>query len=507
MKKINSFIALAIISFLLIPTIISFNYRISSNSNPFYNYYLTPNKDNLKVSEISDIIHINNNWTAAELAGLCTGNGSFSDPYLIEDLEINTDDSGTCILIENSAVYFKIENCTLISGTSYPNAGIRLNNVTKGTLFANNCSFSYTGIWLSHCNNITIAENFANHSVYGIYLSTCNDCNISGNSELNNHFCGIRLLSSNNSVITENIMNNSGLIISGDIGQLSSHEIDTTNLVNGKPLYYYKNEVGLRSDDFLDMGQAILVNCSDSQISGLDISFNYVPISLYYCNNNSIIGNSITNNKYGIEFYNCWNNTLTGNNISNNWYGPYFYSCNDSKIKENTLNNNDYSGLNLRFCLNNDILENVANDNEYGMILYGCYNNKVSENDAHNNSRYGIYLDDSHYNIISKNIANSNAYHGIYLTLSDHNAITGNTANYNSNYGIGLFLSDYNTISGNTLIGNGECIHEERCTGNTFIDNGDCTYGQIPIGLIILISVLSGVGVIGIAILIRRKRR
>jgi len=87
-------------------------------------------------------------------------------------------------------------------------------------------------------------------------------------------------------------------------------------------------------------------------------------------------------------------------------------------------------------------------------------------------------------------------------------------SNYNQ-IGIYLYSSDVNSISGNTLLGNDKCIVEEKCQGNTFSDNGDCTYGESedgggnPIELIILISVISGGAVIGVAtlLLIRLKRK
>jgi parallel beta-helix repeat protein len=504
MKRIKSIIILAIISVLLTLTSTNFNYIIINNQNLLYDSQLTSDKDLLQVSETSEKIHINNNWTEAITEGICTGSGIFSDPYLIENLQIDTEDSGTCILIENSDAYFIIENCTLDSGDSYPSTGIRLNNVTKGTLVNNNCSFSYMGIGLFHCNKITISENILNHDRYGIYLSVCNDCNVSGNSANSTYFSGIELLHSNNATITENIMNNSGLVISGEIEHLNSHDIDTTNLVNGKPLYYYKNEVDLGPDDFLDPGQVILINCNDSLISNLDISNTSLPISLYYCSNNTVAENTGNYNRNGVQFFFCRNTTITGNNVS-----IYLFFCSNNTITENIANTNGYYGIMLRFCNDSIILKNVANENDYGVYLYSCLNNNILENTANNNSYYGIYLEYSDSNLISKNIANYNSYHGIYLSLSDHNAITGNTANYNSYYGISLLLSNYNTITGNILIGNGECIHEDRCTGNTFSDNGDCTYGQIPIELIILISVLSGGGVIGIVtfLLIRWKKR
>jgi len=73
-----------------------------------------------------------------------------------------------------------------------------------------------------------------------------------------------------------------------------------------------------------------------------------------------------------------------------------------------------------------------------------------------------------------------------------------------------LQISNDNTISGNILIGNDECIVESGfCQGNTFDDNGGCTYGTFPIEMIILISVISGGALIGVAtlLLIRRKRK
>jgi len=115
---------------------------------------------NLKISGISGKIHINNNWSDAKTASICTGSGTYMDPYVIRDLIINGNYSGNCILIENSFKYFKIENCTLYNSGSYKNwAGIRLNNVTNGILIDNNCSINVYGISLNDCNNNTITNN------------------------------------------------------------------------------------------------------------------------------------------------------------------------------------------------------------------------------------------------------------------------------------------------------------------------------------------------------------
>ncbi|NHJ25786.1 MAG: hypothetical protein EAX89_14485, partial [Candidatus Lokiarchaeota archaeon] len=67
--------------------------------------------EDLKISAVSGRIHIDNNWTyTAGNYTWCTGSGTYPDPYIIQDLVIDGGGSGSCIWIENSTVYFRIEN-------------------------------------------------------------------------------------------------------------------------------------------------------------------------------------------------------------------------------------------------------------------------------------------------------------------------------------------------------------------------------------------------------------
>ncbi|GAG76376.1 unnamed protein product, partial [marine sediment metagenome] len=62
-----------------------------------------------RTSLIANSIHIDNNWTEAKAVyDWCTGSGLYTDPYVIKDLVINGAGLETCILIENSAFYFRI---------------------------------------------------------------------------------------------------------------------------------------------------------------------------------------------------------------------------------------------------------------------------------------------------------------------------------------------------------------------------------------------------------------
>ena len=73
-------------------------------------------------------------------------------------LEINGKNFGTCITIENSNFFFRIENCKVFnSGPDVHDAGIKLCNVTNGIINNNICSNNnQTGILLyNKCSNNT----------------------------------------------------------------------------------------------------------------------------------------------------------------------------------------------------------------------------------------------------------------------------------------------------------------------------------------------------------------
>lgn len=133
-------------------------------------------KYNLKSSANSGKIYINNNWTEAKAAGICTGDGTASSPYLIEHLVIDAGGIGNGIFIENSTDYFKIENCTTSNaGGVSSQGGIKLNNTHNGILVNNTTYDNYQGIiiWLS--TNLQIIKNRVYNNTSGIELVYTNE--------------------------------------------------------------------------------------------------------------------------------------------------------------------------------------------------------------------------------------------------------------------------------------------------------------------------------------------
>jgi parallel beta-helix repeat protein len=522
---------------------------INDNGNKSLGYSndIIFDKGNLKISDVSGKIHIDNNWTAAKAAGICTGNGTYSEPYIIEDLIIEGGGGSKryCILIENSNDYFRIENCTVFNaGGSSGNAGIELLNVTNGQVIDSDSYSNAEGIYLENCSNNTISENkvYGNYNgmnlIYcynntiignvadynednGIILIFCNDNNVLGNLVNGD---GILLSRSFDNMLMGNYMNGCGLRIYGfTIEELNSHNIDSTNLVNGKPLYYYTNEVKLGTDDFINAGQVILVNCNDSSVSNLNVSYTTIGISLYYCHNNEISGNSANNNILygiylsvgnnnlisgndasncsdlwgyegvgiildgsndntisdniannnignGIQLFSCENNLIMGNNLTNNYNsGIYLSNNHKSEITKNNIYDN-WNGIYLRNCNENKISKNTADNNANGITLRESSNNDISENIVTNNDRGFLIAISSDNNTIAKNIAIANEY-GIYLGVLFNNIILENKATYNK-YGIYLAGVFNATLSKNTVNSNWMCgIYLEVSFNNTISEN------------------------------------
>ena len=133
---------------------------IDKNLNVNLNLNIKNERPILKLSKISGKVHIDNNWTDSKIAGICTGNGTSSFPYIINNLEIDAKALGSCILIENSNDYFRIENCTLTnSGPDWTDSGIKMMNVENGEIINNKMTGNSNGIYIENCDNFLIFNN------------------------------------------------------------------------------------------------------------------------------------------------------------------------------------------------------------------------------------------------------------------------------------------------------------------------------------------------------------
>jgi parallel beta-helix repeat protein len=436
-------------------------------------------------------IHITgSNWSIAAGYDWCSGNGSWSNPYTIENMTIDASSSptGIGIYISNSKNdYFIIRNVTVYNGG---NSGISLENTNNGTVTNNNCSVNGSGISLSfNCENNTILGNNANNNIagiaVGIYItSNCDNNTISGNTAKNNGMGFYIIGDCDNNTISGNTANNNFLFGINLYWNCDDNTISGNNFSNVGPLDQTRGiYINVKCDNNTISGNNASYNsqygiylsdsCYDNTISGNIASFNSGHgIYLYdNCSSNTISGNNATNNagdgiRLDKQNYPCYNNTISGNNASyNTQKGIYLYDSDDNTISGNNANNNVFSGIMLSYgCYFNNISGNNATNNDGdGIHLFGqsspCNNNTISGNNAINNTLNGIYITYCSNNTISGNNADNNTQNGIFLDWDCYsNTISGNNASYNTQNGIYLGVQiTFNIISGNNISYNTQC--------------------------------------------------
>jgi parallel beta-helix repeat protein len=419
------------------------------------------------------------------------------------------------IVIENSyfsdnfqgiTVYFSsggiIANCTF---SGIKNRGISISSSDNFIVTNNIILNSEYGIWIGYSdNNYVLGNNISFSVTSGIHLTNSMLISLIDNQISYTRDYGIILHVSKEITIIDNVMMEDGIHIAGYfLENWNTHTMGTSNTVNGKTLYYLKDQTS--GTISYDAGQVILANCNNIIIENHEFINADVGIELGFSTNTLIINNNISSNSFcGIFMINSDNNNITNNNIilnrvfgiyfrwcdynqifsnvilSNNEYGAYIDISNYNKIMENTVfyhrigiyirGNSDY----------NNIVKNTACYNENGIYLWiDSDNNTIQLNNASYN-RLGIFIwGDCDDNIILENIASFNDYQGIYIwSNSNRNQII---RNYLSNNNEGLFIwssSNENQIIENQFLNNWVAINIRSESNNNIISGNIARYNE-----------------------------
>ena len=267
-------------------------------------------------------IHITgSNWTVAKNYAWCRGDGTWNNPYIIENISIDAASSPTeagIRISDSHNVYFIIRNCTILNEPSTSGGGIWLDSANNGTIFNNTLENNYRGISLTASENNTIQKSIISDS-YGagiILAAGCTYNNITENSITSGHYQGIYLQSS------------------------SDHNILQSNTITDIKLSGY--------------GIAIIIQASDSNnLTDNHLTNNYNGIKLRSgSKDNNIIGNTIEDNTiYGVVLEN--NTSYPSNNLF--YYNHFNNPTALANAYDNGTNNhwnytttgnywNDYSG-------------------------------------------------------------------------------------------------------------------------------------------------------------------
>ena len=483
------------------------------------------------------------------------GYGNETHPYLIENLGINASGFASGgITIQNTDAHFVIRNCTITNHPDNMYSGIWLSNVTSGEVINNTIHEYYRGIYLLNSQNNTISNNTVKNNDYsginaGIYLNDSTNNTVSNNTiGEGGKFAGIYICLAANNQLYNNKLYGTGVYLWGITMAECLQEITPDNMVNNRPIYYYTHQKDTTVP--VDVGQAILVNCTSTTISNCNLSGGSIGLTLFFSNNITITNNTANNNWYG--FYICQsdhtkliNNTATQNRQD----GIASYGSCLSTISDNTLTDNGLYGVNLWYSSDHSVISrnDASHNGKYGIKISDSTNITVSHNVADHNHEVGIQVSETNIVLLFNNTFNHHEYDGIsvwsstdvnltlntandnqiglYLSRTNYSTFIHNTLNGNEWYGLlvhyysshnnisentlndnyhGIYIieeSSHNTIEGNILHGNIDCIYEEEgCIGNAIYDNDCRNKTEIPgfiwtfsiLGLIMVITLLDG---------------
>jgi len=281
-----------------------------------------------------------------------------------------------------------------------PNGGVTISsNCTS--LFNNIITDNdYCGVRLSvsiYANSYgnIVKDNDIVNNVYGISLDSYSDNNkIVGNNISSNTF-GISIGSSYN-FLRSNAMNGNRYSF-GVYGPFLSNfiqDVDTTNTVDGKPIYYLVGERDKRIPP--GAGAVVLVNSQGIILRNLVLR-NLAHGVILANTTGSILENlTILNNYDGMMLRSSSNNRISNNEVVSNMNGIYFGDLRDSNFES-------LGGSNSNLVSNN----NISNNTE-SVSFQNSDNNIVTGNRLSN--LIGIYLERSNNNVFYHNFMNNTFY-------------------------------------------------------------------------------------------------
>ena len=348
-----------------------------------------------------------------------------------------------------------ISNCSILGNQ----VGVSLESSVNNVLESNNVTDNDDiGVHLHYSSSNVVQRNsVSGNGSYGIYLQHSSNNTLNGNL-VTGRQNGIFLDSSGNNTLSNNSMISNQYNFGVSANRLSDfiQNVDTSNIVNGKPVYYLVNQKDLLINSYSnpEVGYLAIINSTDVTLRDLNLTENGEGVLLAYTTGAIIRNCTMADNSIGAFLYHSGYSNLSDNLVVHNLEGISLSSSGNAVVKGNVVTDNRGSGIKLKSSGNTTVAENnVTSNYKGGVYLYSSVGCDLKENVVVNNS-LGFRLQFGGNSRITRNLIANNSGEGIYLTYSSNCTIEDNNISGNLGYGVRQSSCDLNVIAGNSLVNN-----------------------------------------------------
>ena len=387
-------------------------YNGSYNENVYVNKSLDIQGENRDITIINgsggNVVHINVSNVSFSGFSVTNGTSGGIGLYVYQEatgLSNITILSCTVHSNENRGIFFTGDDGYPLSNSSIANCivysnlyGIHLDHNSNCSVL--NCDVtdsSVAGISLSNSDFTDFMNCSAHGSIGtdammnpgdGFSVAESHNCSFINCSAYNNtvYASGFRMTGSTDITWRNNTIYNNTLsefYICGDSEYCYRHDIDTSNTIRGKPMYYYVGQDNVVINETDNAGYIGLVSCNNASINNSNVS----SVVLAYTTNSTVDNVTVWYGSYSIFVTYSSNNNITDCFVECSETGGYAIYLEYSYL--NKLLHNDLSGFVGLFGSmgnNNTISENNISNCAYGIFLSGCSDNLIYHNSFINNT-------------------------------------------------------------------------------------------------------------------------
>ncbi len=339
--------------------------------------------------------------------GVTSGNGTQSDPYVIEGWKIEAEMSNGITILQTSA-HFVIRNVRVqSSGIIF--YGISLEKLENGRVEDCEITENWKGLSIRESTNVSIVGNDIIRNEDGMLVRDSSNVTIKGNSISDNYpRNGLALTLSTGLSLTDNVIsrnNWAGAVVS------SSHNVTVSG-----------NEV--KSNKFEGFRVSSSTNVS---FSANDISHNWDGIMLYDSSDVRISASQVVSNRaHGISSDSSSRVSIDlVYSIMNDKPGVHLESSDNINITHSTFRTNEY-GISMSNSKNVTVTECILWSNPVGAFVEESSNVSFIGSDVPDNYVHGISTIDSNHLSFRQNRFYSNNGNGIYFVDTSNVSVTSN---------------------------------------------------------------------------------